>query len=256
MTRAKMMELVFAHDPNRYITSTDAACTPVQEPARYLLYIFFHTKTKCYSISRIRNPAIPIVASSLNSLAGEFTPLSIDEDTTSEWSIINGVPLSPTISEADSEWSLVRGAPLMPDIGNDGSEWSFISENLVTTPSNISASNINHATSFSRAASPYNLRCPLCPPNRKPFGSARAFQAHTASAAHVPKIFHCPLSLMPNVTPEDLLKRRSFSTLGGLTQHLESGSCSGGVEMYRKAIEFVEEQLEYLGFSGIRLFSL
>jgi hypothetical protein len=89
-----------------------------------------------------------------------------------------------------------------------------------------------------------------------PFSSAKAFQAHAVSAAHAPKIFHCPLSFMPNVKPEDLLKRRSFSTLGGLTQHLESGSCSGGIEMYTKAIAFVEEQLECLGFSGIRLLSV
>lgn len=60
---------------------------------------------------------------------------------------------------------------------------------------------------------------------------------------------------MPDVKPEDLLKRRSFSTLGGLTQHLESGRCSGGVEIYMKAITFVEEQLDLLGFSGIRLLS-
>ncbi|KAH6680914.1 hypothetical protein B0J14DRAFT_579637 [Halenospora varia] len=242
MTRAKMAELVFAHDLNHYITSIDAACTPVQESAR----------------SQIPNPATPIAVSPHNFLAGEFTPFPLntnDEDTTSEWSIINGVPLSPTTSEGASDWPLIHGVPLTPGISDDTSEWSFLSGNLITTPSNISASDINRATSISEVASPGDLRCHLCPPNRKPFGSARALQAHTASAAHAPKIYHCPLSFMPDVKLEDLLKRRSFSTLGGLTQHLESGRCSGGVEIYMKAITFVEEQLDLLGFSGIRLLS-
>jgi hypothetical protein len=50
MTRTKMTELVFAHDPNRYITSIDAASMLVQESARYLPYIlpciFLNTETK------------------------------------------------------------------------------------------------------------------------------------------------------------------------------------------------------------------
>jgi hypothetical protein len=83
----------------------------------------------------------------------------------------------------------------------------------------------------------------------------RAFQAHLNSAAHAPKIFHCPLSFMPKVKPEDLSRTRRFSTLGGLTQHLESGRCEGGIELYSKAISFVQEQLKRLGFSDLMLLS-
>lgn len=46
---------------------------------------------------------------------------------------------------------------------------------------------------------------------------------------------------------------RPFSTLGGLAQHLESGRCEGGVEIYTKAIAFVEDQLRRLGFADIKL---
>ncbi|KAH8674375.1 hypothetical protein BGZ60DRAFT_483840 [Tricladium varicosporioides] len=237
MTRAKMTELVFAHDPNRYITSIDATCTPAQE-----------------STSQVRNPATPIAALPHSLLTNKLIPLSLLGNTTGEWSLIH-IASSPTTSESTNDWSLIHGVPLTPNISDDTSEWSFTSEKPVTIPSNISTSDINRATSVSRVVSSNDLRCHLCPHDRKPFGSARAFQAHTASAAHAPKIFHCPLSFMPNLKPEDLLKRKSFSTLGGLTQHLESGKCNGGVEMYKKAIKFVEEQLGYLGFSGIQLLS-
>jgi hypothetical protein len=49
---------------------------------------------------------------------------------------------------------------------------------------------------------------------------------------------------MPKAKLEDLLKVKRFSTLGGLTQHMESGRCACGLEMYTKAISFVEEKLK------------
>jgi Zinc finger, C2H2 type len=253
MTRAKMNELVFAHDPNRYITSIEAAMAtsaPVQESVKYNPYRFSSAEINCAS-----QPPNSIAAPLCNLLADESTPLPLttDDDTASEWSIVGGVLLTPTTSECASDWSIIRAVPLTPGISDDASEWSFMSGNLIYTPSDGSEADINLETAPPKAALPRNLRCHLCPPNRKAFGSVRAFQAHATSAAHAPKIFYCPLSFMPNVKPEDLLKRRYFSTLGGLTQHLESGGCEGGVEMYRKAIKFVEEQLNCLGFRGMRL---
>ena len=58
---------------------------------------------------------------------------------------------------------------------------------------------------------------------------------------------------MPKVTPEDPSKIGRFSTLGGLTQHLESGWCEGGLELYSTAISFVEEQMKRLGFGDFML---
>ena len=89
-------------------------------------------------------------------------------------------------------------------------------------------------------------RCHLCGSSQKPFRTVRAYQAHINSAAHAPKIFYSPL---------DSLKSRNFATLGGLTQHMESGRCEGGLEMYSKAIAFVEEQLKFLVFSSFMLLS-
>jgi hypothetical protein len=38
-----------------------------------------------------------------------------------------------------------------------------------------------------------------------------------------------------------------------LAQHLESGACSGGLATFKKAIRYVEEQLQVLGFGGVKL---
>jgi hypothetical protein len=75
-----------------------------------------------------------------------------------------------------------------------------------------------------------------------------------ASAAHAPKIFHCPLEFVLDASLSDPPKKKKhFSTLSGLTQHLESGACQGGVTTFKKAVKYVEEQLKVLGFGGAKL---
>lgn len=179
-------------------------------------------------------------------------PVSND-DSLSEWSAVGRGPL--TLTTSDSGWSIIDGDVLTPTYSDNASEWSFVSEDLLHVSSNAFPFDTKLDISSHKGTIFQERRCHLCGPNRKPFRSVRAYQAHVNSAAHAPKIFHCPLSLMPKVRPLDLSKARSFSTLGGLTQHLESGRCEGGLEMYSKAITFVEEQLKLLGFSGFMLLS-
>lgn len=189
-----------------------------------------------------------------NPSTDQFTPLPLvfdDDDSFSEWSAVSRGPLTPTNN--DSDWSIIGETVLTPTYSDNPSEWSFVSEDNISSIAFPLDTNRN-ATSHKRTIS-QNWHCQLCEPNRKPFRSVKAYQAHVNSAAHAPKIFHCPLSLIPKVKALDLSKTKSFSTLGGLTQHLESGKCEGGFEMYRKAITFVEEQLKLLGFSGLKLLS-
>ena len=82
-----------------------------------------------------------------------------------------------------------------------------------------------------------------------------AFESHLASPAHAPKIFHCPVNLTSSEKKgnqtEDVIKE--FSTLSGLTQHVESGACKGGRQMLQGAMEFVQWKLRDLGFGEIKL---
>ncbi|KAB8297613.1 hypothetical protein EYC80_001421 [Monilinia laxa] len=240
MTRAKIHLLVFAHDPNRYITSVEAVKSI--------------RSSKHISVNQTSQFLDLVEPSSENPSKDQFIQLSLvsdDDDSLSEWSAANSGPLTPTTD--DSDWSIIGEAVLTPTHSNNTSEWSFVSEDHVS--SNAFPVDADRDTSSHISTITQERHCQLCEPNRKPFRSVRAYQAHVNSAAHAPKIFHCPLSLVPKVKALDLSKTRSFSTLGGLTQHLESGKCEGGLEMYRKAITFVEEQLELLGLSGLKLLS-
>ncbi|KAF8847347.1 hypothetical protein BDZ45DRAFT_755004 [Acephala macrosclerotiorum] len=237
MTRAKIHQLVFAHDSNRYITSAE-----VDEPIR---------SAEHASASQISH--LSDLVESSDNLPGNISspPPVSDDDSLSEWSVVGHGPLTPTTS--DSDWSIIGGDASTPAHSDNASEWSFMSEDLVHISSNTSPFDTKLDISSHNGTISQKWRCHLCGPNRKPFLSVRAYQAHVNSAAHAPKIFHCPLSFMPKLKPEDISKIRRFSSLGGLTQHLESGRCEGGLEIYSKAISFVEEQLKLLGFSGFML---
>ena len=98
------------------------------------------------------------------------------------------------------------------------------------------------------------LKCPLCPCGRKPFKSLEAMKTHLSSPAHLPKAFHCPLSLA-GLEDENKVSqlRKHFSTLSGLMQHLESGACAGGKTTFRKTVEFIEHNLGKMGLRELQL---
>ena len=66
------------------------------------------------------------------------------------------------------------------------------------------------------------------------------------SPIHDRPIVHCPLPLLvtkaksrpPAQTQEGLVK--SFTTVNGLAQHLESSACIGGLKSFWKATEYLE----------------
>jgi hypothetical protein len=72
------------------------------------------------------------------------------------------------------------------------------------------------------------------------------------SAAHSPKIFRYPTALLPKVKSGVARKEKSFSTLSGLSQHLESGAYHGK-GTFRIVFKYVEEQLNLLGLCGVDL---
>lgn len=98
---------------------------------------------------------------------------------------------------------------------------------------------------------PTAMKCPLCP-NRKAFRTFKSLEDHLGSAKHAPKMFQCPSAFAP--APSDATNTlKHFSTLSGLTQHLESGECNGGKDTFEKAIRYVEMNLKQMGIKDLRL---
>jgi len=95
------------------------------------------------------------------------------------------------------------------------------------------------------------LRCPLCPGTRPPFSRPETLQQHLDSAAHDPKVFHCPLALtatMPSTSrTNETAPLKSFKTVSGLTAHVESGICQGGKASLLKVAEYIETRLKDMG---------
>lgn len=149
--------------------------------------------------------------------------------------------LTPSASEASDDW--------MQACMNRVLETREEKPALDTIGVNNDSENNNSNSSIE-----YRPRtCPLCP-GRMAFRSAAAFQAHVNSAAHAPRVFHCPLPLAKELTPgAKPVRIKSFSTLSGLAQHLEAGACYGGLFSFRRAIKYVESQLALLGLGHVKL---
>jgi hypothetical protein len=85
--------------------------------------------------------------------------------------------------------------------------------------------------------------CPFCPSTRPPFCDETALQQHLQSAAHSDRMFFCPLSFLDLSEKGGDTKAKAFKTLSGLTQHLESGACKGGLSTFRKVAVYLEMRL-------------
>ncbi|KAI9773496.1 MAG: hypothetical protein M1839_002078 [Geoglossum umbratile] len=155
---------------------------------------------------------------------------------------INTGAATPTTDSDDG----VVFTPGSTSTGND-----LLSPGALTPTSGYSS-----ALSISSPPSLSRNRCPLCPPSRPPFSNQKSRQQHLSSPAHTPRLFHCPISLLPNPpssesSPTVILK--SFSTLSGLAQHLESGACEGGTETFRRAAKYIEIRLKEMGVTTVKL---
>ncbi|KAI9853732.1 MAG: hypothetical protein M1813_001822 [Trichoglossum hirsutum] len=221
MTRTELNKLVFTHDKNRYISHEAAFSALMWKPP----------SADPLDLPDDTDPV--------------FRPTE-DVDSLSGWSVVNDESLlAPTASEADAEsdWSLVSGIH------------TPLSNALDPQPP---ATTVFH-TDFS-------LRCPICPPtlNKRTFASAKALQEHVSSLAHAPKIFHCPFTFPidgealngsgdTNTRKKKKQKEKYFKTLSGLAMHMENGACKGGVEVFREAMRYVEEEVRKTGFVTVKL---
>jgi hypothetical protein len=72
------------------------------------------------------------------------------------------------------------------------------------------------------------------------------------SAAHAPKIFHCPTALS-TVKGKKGKVIKTFSTLSGVAMHVESGACYGGLKALEEVVNFVNKKLQEVGLRQISL---
>jgi hypothetical protein len=107
-------------------------------------------------------------------------------------------------------------------------------------------------------------RCPLCPRRRTRTFGPEALQEHLSSGFHSKTLpttvvrsmpdeisFHCPLTLTKGSSTRKPPK--TFSTVSGLAQHVESGACYGGKETLRLAIKYLQSEMKALDLGGLKL---
>jgi len=186
---------------------------------------------------------------------------------------LNRVEINKLISRYDDTGLLMHSDTSIP-AGARSLATSSSSDGIMTPDTTISSSTLSMSSIWTPISTPTSSQgtpllfpiisrhhCPLCPQQRS-FNSMQALQSHILSPAHAPKIFHCPVQLVPNKLPkavttsghsENLLKR--FSTLSGLVQHVESGTCFGGQEMLKRAAGFIEHHFKAKGWTGLQLLS-
>ena len=145
-------------------------------------------------------------------------------------------------NDAD-EWFQVERATsrsIMMADNDSQSEWSMVSSKLLSLDaSEWSLSACTASVDLGPHLPSSDLQCTICPLSRPCFPTLEAWRTHTMSAAHAPKIFHCPIALLPEVKSGIARKEKFFSTLSGLSPGAPGGqvrwsgmSESGSREMH------------------------
>lgn len=87
--------------------------------------------------------------------------------------------------------------------------------------------------------------CTMCPSKGRQFKNKLALQKHLSSPVHEKRSFHCPK--IPDSGKRGAKNTRSFTTLGGLLAHLESGVCQGGIRSFCETIKYLKAPLREIG---------
>lgn len=113
----------------------------------------------------------------------------ITRDSIQEYAALRGADISQATSITES----VIFTPVTDDSFNGwpSSHASSGPRSGILTPTSGSSQYLSKDLSLA-----IRLSCPLCPFGRKPFKSLEAMKNHILSPAHLPKVFHCPLSFV------------------------------------------------------------
>lgn len=219
-------QLLQQHDTTNIITITGAPAVAQQLPAELPQLITAHhaiVEVLSDSDSDSETGVILTPTSSQSPFFSAHNSISISED---------GVLLTPSM-----DGSLSRR-----DSTHTNADGSFIPGGAHTPSSGAGFSEVEFHGGLMAL-----LICPVC---RKKFSSSVGLQMHISSPVHSPPIYHCPLSFLELGAGG---KERNFKTLSALVQHLEHGSCEGGVETFKKAMEYVQGRMITLGLGNMQL---
>jgi len=170
-------------------------------------------------------------------------PLSAPTYSTPSPSLRSGV--STPLSDGDREWSLISPGSLHGSMESSWGEFSVLENSQISIESSPSTS----------ALETYKQKRFPCPRGCKTFSTEHALQQHMDSPAHSEKVYHCP-GIVPefvSIVKGKLKGDKKFTTLSGLTQHLESGTCRGGKKAFVYYMNLIQSRLEQLGIGGMRL---
>ncbi len=154
-------------------------------------------------------------------------------------------PGTPTASLPNSDdWSLITPMHSQRSVEGSMADWSPLEDS-----SSLRRGGVVDEIEL-------ELRCALCPKKCRVFATMQALQQHMISSVHCDKVYHCPSNLLPMDSGRAETKqgkRRQFTTLGGLAQHLESGACHGGKQTFLLYIESIQRHLGQWGLGEMRL---
>lgn len=173
--------------------------------------------------------------SDIDSIVG----VSLTSDAMSAISSTSGVILTPSGTMSRSRSSSTSGVVLTPTASSNAlSEWSYIDSHRPTpTTTSVDGSSTATITYENLTKVGQGWPCPTC---SRSFLNKKRLLQHLKSPAHDPKLFHCPpaASLGLNLGK----KEKSLKTLSGLAQHVEAGSCTGGVDMLKDFIDICQNK--------------
>ena len=162
----------------------------------------------------------------------------LDNTSESKWSSSTGTPvLTPTSSEMSSPVT----AAMADDLGDPSLSFlslgaHYLSASGIITPTSSQSPSSLASSAFQRNNRIHGL--PIVP-------------GHSLSLDHKAPLFHCPSALARSKPYRP--SPRSFATLSGLAQHIESGACDEGPATLKKAMDYVQGHLEKIGIGSIRL---
>jgi hypothetical protein len=239
MNRIKLNKLVQAHDIDRHITlpsSIHSALTS-STSARLL------TPSGSSSTTLVKGGVVltPCASESTTSTvkAHSFVASRVDDDAES---------VASEATEIASLTSRMGGVVLTPPSSAIvSSEWSFLRSGAKITPSTTSVSD-STAETITYDSLKKNWPCPQC---NKAFKKKGHLLDHINSPVHMTAQFRCPPAMVLGLGAGK--KQKTFKTLSGLAQHIETGACNGGMDLLKRLAGMFEQRVKVATGRNVRL---